>query len=134
MSSFSDAHECNEIPIIAANLHRMMLPRQNQIWAVVRKGDSPRRLYYSLSSTLLGRMCLSGDISELSKNQWGIIESGIAFYNKVKGIIKSGFSYRFEMMGSYRHPRAWQGFSVVQRSKARVGSSTHLYQEQQGSY
>lgn len=37
MSSFSDAHECLEIPIIAANMHRMIMPRQSQIWVVVRK-------------------------------------------------------------------------------------------------
>jgi alpha-galactosidase len=35
MSSFSDAHELVEIPLIAANLYRLLLPRQNQIWAVV---------------------------------------------------------------------------------------------------
>lgn len=60
MSSFSDAHECLEIPIIAANLHRAILPRQSQIWAVLRKTDSARRLYYSIVNTFLGRMCLSG--------------------------------------------------------------------------
>ena len=37
MASFSDAHECVEIPVIAANLHRVILPRQSQIWAVIRK-------------------------------------------------------------------------------------------------
>ena len=31
LASTSDAHECDEIPIIAANLHRMVLPRQNQL-------------------------------------------------------------------------------------------------------
>ncbi|HEX6289127.1 MAG TPA: alpha-galactosidase, partial [Herpetosiphonaceae bacterium] len=36
MSSFSDAHEVVEIPIIAASLHRLMLPRQSQIWAVLK--------------------------------------------------------------------------------------------------
>ncbi len=35
MSSFSDAHALAEIPLIAANLHRLMLPRQSQIWAVL---------------------------------------------------------------------------------------------------
>jgi alpha-galactosidase len=30
MASFSDAHECPEIPIIAANLHRTILPRQSR--------------------------------------------------------------------------------------------------------
>jgi hypothetical protein len=34
MGSSSDAHETREIPIIAANLQRLILPRQSQIWAV----------------------------------------------------------------------------------------------------
>lgn len=34
MSSFSDAHESLCIPIIGANLQRMILPRQSQIWAL----------------------------------------------------------------------------------------------------
>ena len=58
MSSFSDAHELVEIPIIAANLHRLMLPRQSQIWAVLHRADSDQRLAYSLAATFLGRMCL----------------------------------------------------------------------------
>ena len=47
MASFSDAHECEEIPIIAANLHRVILPRQSQIWAVIRNSDSLKRIAYS---------------------------------------------------------------------------------------
>ena len=60
MASFSDSHECEEIPVIAANLHRVILPRQSQIWAVLRKTDSPKRTAYSVINTFLGRMCLSG--------------------------------------------------------------------------
>src|SRR6185295_152829 len=73
MSSFSDAHELVEIPIIAANLHRLMLPRQSQIWAVLHRSDSMRRLGYSLAATFLGRMCLSGEIAELSDEQWQLV-------------------------------------------------------------
>ena len=54
MGSFSDAHECLEIPIIAANLHSLILPRQSQIWAVLRKEDDAHRLVYSLAATFLG--------------------------------------------------------------------------------
>src|SRR4029078_7889883 len=39
MSSFSDAHECAEIPIIAANVQRALLPRQNQIWVGIAAAD-----------------------------------------------------------------------------------------------
>ena len=63
MASFSDAHECEEIPIIAASLHRVILPRQSQIWAVIREDDSLRRIAYSIANTFLGRMCLSGDVT-----------------------------------------------------------------------
>ncbi len=109
MASFSDAHECEEIPIIAANLHRVILPRQSQIWAVIRKDDSLKRIAYSVANTFLGRMCISGDVTELSDEQWDLIDRGIAFYKKAAAVIKDGFSIRFgPQIISYRHPTGWQ--------------------------
>lgn len=110
MSSFSDAHECLEIPIIAANLHRVMQPRQSQIWAVIRKTDTPQRIVYSLASTLLGRMCVSGDVTGLSPNQWEAIDAGIAIYKQAAPIIRDGQTFWFGCGAvSYRHPTGWQG-------------------------
>ncbi len=110
MSSFSDAHECLEIPIIAANLHRVMQPRQSQIWAVIRKSDSLQRIVYSLAATMLGRMCVSGDVAELTQEQWKAMDDGIAFYKKVAPIIRDGRTYWFgEKTNSYRNPKGWQG-------------------------
>ncbi|POP34999.1 alpha-galactosidase [Lactonifactor longoviformis] len=110
MASFSDAHECIEIPIIAANLHRVIHPAQSQIWAVIRKGDSIQRIVYSLCSTFLGRMCLSGDVTELSQDQWNMIEKGMGFYKKIVPVIRKGCTYRFGSdIKSYRHPEGWQG-------------------------
>ena len=80
MGSFSDAHETLEIPIIAANLQRLILPRQSQIWAVLRKDDTVQRLSYSLAATFLGRMCLSGEIHDLSPAQWRLVVSAMKFY------------------------------------------------------
>jgi alpha-galactosidase len=110
MASFSDAHECPEIPIIAANLHRTILPRQSQIWAVIRKEDSIQRITYSIINTFLGRMCLSGDVTELSSDQWSAIDRGIAFYRRIAPIIKDGYTlYYGNEIKSYRNPRGWQG-------------------------
>ena len=110
MASFSDAHECPEIPIIAANLHRAILPRQSQIWAVIRRHDSLKRIAYSVANTFLGRMCLSGDVTNLSDEQWDVIDRGIAFYKKISPIIKKGFTYRYgSHITSERHPQGWQG-------------------------
>ncbi len=89
-ASFSDAHETPAIPLIAANMHRVIQPGQSQIWAVMRAGDSAERIYYSMAATFLGRMCLSGDIYDLSESQWQLIEEGMAFYKQVADIIRDG--------------------------------------------
>ncbi len=121
MASFSDAHETEEIPIIAANLHRAILPRQSQIWAVIRKTDSVKRIAYSVANTFLGRMCISGDVTDLSDAQWKAIDEGIAFYKQIAPIIKDGYTHRFgPKITSERHPNGWQGI-------VRVGENGQAY-------
>lgn len=112
MASFSDAHECPEIPVLAANLHRVMQPRQSQIWAVIRRTDTVQRIVYSLAAAMLGRMCLSGDVTQLTQEQWQAIESGIAFYKQVAPIIRDGESvWHGYDQNAWRHPTGWQGIA-----------------------
>lgn len=109
MGSFSDAFELRELPIIAANLHQLILPRQSQIWCVLRKNDDEQRLAYSLAATFLGRMCLSGDILDLNDSQWELIKEAQRLYRQVWPIIKDGISYRYgPVVTSYRYPQGWQ--------------------------
>lgn len=109
MASFSDAHECVEIPIIAANLQKLMLPAQSQIWAVLRAGDSLRRINYSMVNGFLGVLCLSGDVYDLSEAQWKLAEEGISFYKEIRPIVQRGVSYFYgERSESMRHPEGWQ--------------------------
>ena len=104
-ASFSDAHEITSIPLIAANMHRVILPAQSQIWAVMRAKDSDNRIFYSIISTFFGRMCLSGDIYDLSEHQWGLIEAGMNFYRKAADIIEKGTTLLQEYTTeSYNHP------------------------------
>jgi alpha-galactosidase len=121
MSSFSDAHELVEIPLIAANLHRLLLPRQNQIWAVLHPQDTLQRVQYSLAATFLGRMCLSGGIAGLPAESWELVREMIALYGKAAPVIKYGTSRRFGEMGeSWRHPRGWQAVVRVSETRALV--------------
>ena len=116
MGSFSDAHETREIPIIAANLQRLILPRQSQIWAVLRKNDTAQRLAYSLAATFLGRMCLSGEVHDLSAAQWKLSVSAMELYRRVYPIIRDGHStFHGETGKSWRHPQGWQ--AVLRTSK-----------------
>ena len=121
MASFSDAHECVEIPIIAANLHRVTLPRQNQIWAVIRKEDSLQRIAYSVTSTFLGRMCISGDVTELDPLQWQVITAGMEFYRSIASIIKTGQSFQYgSRIKSIRHPQGWQALLRVGKDQQAI--------------
>ena len=109
MGSFSDAHETVSIPIIAANLHRLILPRQSQVWCVVHGTDTVKRLRYGLSSTFLGRMAISGDVRGLSVNQLGELVEAQEFYLKARSIIRDGHSRVHQHIGlSWNKPKGWQ--------------------------
>lgn len=87
----------------------MILPRQSQIWAVVKPDQTIALLYYKISSGLLGRLCLSGNIKDLSKQQWQVIEEGITFYRCVSHIIDLGSStINYQGGLSYKEPTGYQ--------------------------
>ncbi len=130
MGSFSDAHECPEIPIIAANLHSLILPRQNQIWAVLKKRDDEKRLVYSLAATFLGRMCLSGEIADLSEEQWKIVKDAMSLYfHKAAPVIRSGITRRVSPPAvSMRHPRGYQAVLRTSHDKAEALAVVHTFE------
>ena len=83
---------------------------------MIRKEDSLKRIAYSMANTFLGRMCLSGDVIDLSKEGWGIIDAGIAFYKKIAPILRDGYTSWFGTeIQSYRHPKGWQGILRTER-------------------
>lgn len=116
MSSFSDAHECTEIPRIAARLHNMILPRQSQVWAVVKPELTEQQLYYRLAAGFLGRMCISGDLFGLRPEQEKIVKDALDFYESCKGIIKYGETDIYgDCTSNAHHLRGMQ--AVVRRGK-----------------
>ncbi len=126
MASFSDAHECEEIPIIAAMLHRVILPAQSQIWAVLQAKDSIRRINYSLINTFLGVMYISGDVIHLSEAQWRKVEEGTDFYRQVRHIIRDGVSvFCGDTSESWRHPRGWQ--AVIRKAGSETLAVIHTF-------
>ena len=119
MASFSDTHECEELPLVAGNVSRMVPASQSQIWAVVRQTDTPKRLYYSLSAAMLGRFCLSGDVCDLSAVQWEIIDHAADFYRREAApVIQTGENSLFgSPVRSMRHPTGWQ--AIYRQGKKR---------------
>lgn len=109
-ASFSDAHECTSIPIIAANLHRVIRPEQSQIWAVLQPEADLHRIHYLLSAGFLGRLCLSGAVFELSDNQWQEALAAVRLYAKACDIIRDGYTQWIDCTArSYAAPQGYQG-------------------------
>lgn len=128
MSSFSDAHECREIPIVAANLHRLMLPRQSQIWAVLRAQADRRRIVYVLAAGFLGRLCLSGNFATLQPAQRALATRAIALYKQAVPVIRRGCSYRHgPAVQSYRHAEGWQAMVRVGTTGKQAMIVTHTF-------
>jgi len=90
MASFSDAHEGLEGAVIAADLHRYMLPRQMQIWTTINQEYSVPRVYFTIAKGMLGRYCLSGNILGLDEVRRAAVDRSIPFYEKVKYTLKHG--------------------------------------------
>lgn len=110
MSSFSDAHECFEFPIVAANLHYLLPPCQSQIWCVLKPEYDADRFAYTICAGFLGRICWSGDITGLSESQMNEIRDAEEFYTEVCDIIRHGKSivYRTEKNLNFRYPTGTQ--------------------------
>ena len=113
-ASFSDAHEALSIPLIAANLHRLIRPEQSQIWAVLRTDVDEHRINFVLSSAFLGRLCLSGDVDQLPQEKWQQALDAIALYAQVRHIIRDGFTDVIEStVRDYSSPK---GYQIVRRT------------------
>ena len=109
MGSVSDAFELRELPVIAGSLHRSILPQQALIWVVLRRSHDQQRLDYVLGAGFLGRMCPSGEIADLDKQQWNRVLSALDLYQRVHNIIRDGLSQRFgTAVTSLRHVTGWQ--------------------------
>jgi alpha-galactosidase len=118
MSSFSDAHETADIPLIAADLNRLVWSTQKQIWAVLRAADSKQRLAYSLAATFLGRMCLSGEVANLTRDSWNFVRDALAFYQEVAPVIRDGIFRTVRSGGeSYQHPTGHQVVTIASGPK-----------------
>ena len=93
MSSASDTHEGYDCAVVAANLHYLTPPRQNQIWCTLKPEYTKERFMFTISEGFLGRLCWSGHITQLSQNQLDEVFKAEEFYEKVCPIIKHGDSY-----------------------------------------
>ena len=118
---FSDAHASPEIPIIAANMHRLVHPSKLAVWAVVRPEESLQRINYSMAALFLGNPGISGDIHLLDKEQFNVIKNHLEMFRRIDHLILNGTTRILgDIVDNYRTPK---GCQVVVRANGEVGEA-----------
>ena len=131
-ASFSDAHEAKDIPLVAANLHRLVRPEQSQIWAVLRADADIHRINFVLTSGFFGRLCLSGEIFDLADDKWAQALAAVKFYGKVSHIIKNGFTSVINTdVKDYLNPKGFQ--AVLREYGSEALLIAHTFEDSQNS-
>lgn len=129
MCSFSDAHEAKEIPLVAANISRVVPACQNQIWATIRKDDTVDRIVWSMTAAMFGRVCLSGDVHLIDSARKAKIKEGIDFYNAVKDVVRAGDICGFEnTVKYYRNPKGCQIYKKASADRKRLLVLAHFFE------
>jgi alpha-galactosidase len=110
VGSATDAHECPELPIVAANVLRLVPGSRSLVWATVRKDMDARALIYRLATGFLGRLCLSGDVVDLDDAQWGLTRRAIELHAGVAPLVSDReWARSGPRVDAYRLPTGWQG-------------------------
>jgi alpha-galactosidase len=132
MSSASDAHECPEIPYLAAGLQLLIPPSQSQIWVVLHPEQSKQEMQYRLTAGVLGRMCLSGRIDLLDKDKQEIVSEALEFYNRAAPVVRSGLTKILRDCNNNR--RCLRGVQLLTRtaSDGSVLAVAHTFAEAKG--
>ena len=103
-------------------------PAQSLIWCVLHKVDTKDRTIYSLAATFLGRMCLSGDVDDLTVEQKQILHRAIDFYKKLDDVIINGSSHIYGNRGrNTRYPKGTQ--AVLRKTDNEILLVCHAFDE-----
>ncbi len=90
--SVTDAHEGEIVPLIMAETAMQIPMRSNQCITTIRSWSDEKRFHYCLAAGFIGRLCLSGDIEDLTNEQLDYIQKGINFYEEMKPLVFDGRS------------------------------------------
>ncbi len=78
------------LPLAAANLSRVLSARRILLPLAVEKDMAQEKLEFVIVTAMLGRVCLSGDVSALPPEGMELLRRGLGFYIDVADVIKGG--------------------------------------------
>lgn len=84
LHSTSDQEDLLLYAPIAASAPTAVTPEQGAVWAYPQAKDSPDEVAFTMANALLGRIHLSGKITELGAGERALVHEGVAVYKSIR--------------------------------------------------
>src|SRR5581483_6920045 len=83
LQSTSDQQDHLRYPPIAAAAPTAMTPEQAGIWAYPQPSFSDAEIAFTMCGALLGRVCLSGHLDQMSPAQLELVAAALRVYRRI---------------------------------------------------
>lgn len=93
LQSTSDQMSCLHTAHIAAAAATAVLPEQAAVWSYPLPTDTDEKIQLNMVNAMLTRIHLAGKIADLSPEQLGIVQEGIAVYKQIRGNIATALPF-----------------------------------------
>lgn len=107
LASITDQESFDNISTIAYGLSNIIHPSQLGVWVNSRAKMEDNEFYFSIISSFMGRVHLSGDIENFSDEQVDMYKKGIDFYKSYREILSSAKVYHHTDSVSHSINKGW---------------------------
>lgn len=89
LASITDQWDKRHTGSVLFNVSRLVHPMQRQNWSTLKADMDQNTMEFTLTNSMMGRMCISGIVSEFSDAQRKVVKQAISFYKRNRELIKN---------------------------------------------
>jgi len=89
LASITDQWDYRHTGSILSNVSRLVHPVQCENWSTLKPDMDQATMEFTLSNSMMGRMCVSGVLSQFSDEQKATVKKAIDFYKRYRFIIQN---------------------------------------------
>lgn len=93
LASITDQESYLHTASVLFNVSRLIHPNQCGNWSNVLTSFDVETAEFTMTNSMMGRLCISGIMSELSKDVLDVIKKAVSFYKKYRYIIENPMVY-----------------------------------------
>ncbi len=91
--SVSDQEEWDNTAYVAAAVPTGVLPEQSAVWSYPKKQNTNAQVAFNMVNSMLQRMNLSGEITQLNEEQFKLVKKGVEVYKSIRQNIRKAVPF-----------------------------------------